>query len=175
MLEALKEFWNAISPKVRQAIKEMTMNCIRRERYDVTTPPDGEKIGVKPPYGGEIFLPYAPTVAGATVGQTVLVEWRGSLSTGIATAFGDGIIKSGRFTVTVSTAWSGTGPYSQNISVPGMSGNYNPTPSLVMPETGQEDAMAAFRKIVAVVASDNQVTIFADEPTTTNISVLLKI
>lgn len=175
MLEAIKEFWKALEPKVNRAIAERTRNCVRRERYDVTAPPDGSKIGVKPPYGVEIFLPYAPAVANAQVGQTVIVEWRGSLSTGIAVSYGDGLIKGATIPIVISTAWNGSGPYTQNISVPGMNADYAPIPYLVMPNSGQSAAMAAFKSIVAISPGENAVTVFSDSPTTTNINVLLKL
>lgn len=175
MLEVIKEFWKSLEPKVIKAISERTRNCVRRERYDVATPPDGEKIGVKPPYGTEIFLPYTATVINAQTGQAVIVEWRGSLSTGTVVAFGDGVIRQATVEVTVSTAWEGSGPYTQTIAVPGMNQSFAPTFLLTVPESGQADAISAFKSIGAVVAGENSVTVFADNPTTTSINILLKI
>lgn len=175
MLEAIKDFWKSLEPKVNRTIAERTRNCVRRERYDVTTPPNGQKIGVTPPYGTEIFLPYAPTVAQAQIGQAVVVEWRGSLSTGVAVSFGDGIVGFADFPITIGTSWEGSGPYTQTISAPGMRVGLIPIPSLIVPSSGQSAAITAFKSIVAVQANNNSVTIYADTPTSASIDVSLKI
>lgn len=175
MLAEVQEFWNSLMPKISKAIAEKTGNCVRRDRFDVSTAPNGEKIGVRQPYGSEIFLPYGPTVAGAAVGQSVIVEWRGSLSTGIVTSYGDGIIKSGVLTANLGTTWSGNGPYTQNVSVPGMSPKFTPEPLLQMPTSGQSAAISAFENIVAVEAGTNSVTVYAKAQTTTAITLLLKL
>lgn len=90
MLEEALSFWNAIKGKVREAIREDTRNAVRMERYDVTTAPNGTKIGVSQPFGDEIFVPYSAEVANARVGDTVLLVWWNSLSTAKAYYFGDG-------------------------------------------------------------------------------------
>ena len=91
MLNDALAFWNAIRPKVDERIRELTQNVVRRERFSVSTPPDGTKIGVKQPFGKtEIFVPYTEKVQSAQIGDTVLVEWRGTLSTALAVTFGDG-------------------------------------------------------------------------------------
>lgn len=90
MLEEALSFWNAIKGKVREAIREDTRNAVRMERYDVTTAPNGTKIGVSQPFGDEIFVPYSAEVANAQVGDTVLLVWWNSLSTAKAYYFGDG-------------------------------------------------------------------------------------
>ena len=91
MLSDAEAFWEAIRPRVDAEIKRLTANAVRRERYDVTTAPNGTVIGVKVPFGRqEIFIPYSTLVANAAVGDTVLVEWRGTLSNAIAMSFGDG-------------------------------------------------------------------------------------
>lgn len=84
-------FWNALKVKVKTLIQQDTFNCMRMERYDVTTAPNGTKIGVTLPEGGqEILIPYADSVAKAVVGDTVMVGWRGSMSTARAMWFGRG-------------------------------------------------------------------------------------
>ena len=90
MLEEALSFWNAIKGKVREAIREDTRNVVRMERYDVTTAPNGTKIGVSQPFGDEIFVPYSAEVANAQVGDTVLLVWWNSLSTAKAYYFGEG-------------------------------------------------------------------------------------
>ena len=91
MLSDAEAFWNAIKPRVDEEIKRLTANAVRRERYDVVTAPNGTTIGVKVPFGRqEISIPYSSRVASAEVGDTVLVEWRGTLSNAIAVSFGDG-------------------------------------------------------------------------------------
>lgn len=84
-------FWNALKVKVKTLIKQDTFNCLRLERYDVTTAPDGAKIGVTLPEGDkEIFVTYSDEVSTASVGDTVMVGWRGSLSNARAMWFGRG-------------------------------------------------------------------------------------
>ena len=85
------EFWEAIAGKVKQTVRGMMEKSLQCERYDVTTAPDGSKIGVKQPFGSrEIFIPYSAEVAEAKVGDTVLVMWWNSLSTAKAWYFGSG-------------------------------------------------------------------------------------
>lgn len=92
MLNDAMAFWKALEPKVREVVRDMTENVVREERFEVVTPPDGEKIGLKQPFGRTIYIPYAPAVANAAEKDTVLVRWRGnSLSTALAYAFGDGL------------------------------------------------------------------------------------
>ena len=83
---------NTIKTKCGQLISEKTQNCLRCERYDVTTAPDGTVIGVTQPYGTtELKIPYTQEVAGAAVGDTVIVFWWGSLSTAKAWCYGNGL------------------------------------------------------------------------------------
>ena len=91
MLNEALSFWEAISGKVKQLIRGETKNVFRTERYEVTTAPDGTKIGVKLPFGtNEIFLPYSSELATATVGESVLVVWWGSMSNAKAYYYADG-------------------------------------------------------------------------------------
>lgn len=91
MLGDALEFWEAIAGKVKQTARNMMEKSLQCERYDVTTAPDGSKIGVKQPFGTrEIFIPYSAEVADAKVGDTVLVMWWNSLSTAKAWYFGSG-------------------------------------------------------------------------------------
>ena len=91
MLSEALAFWDSISGKVKQLIRKETQNTFRVERYEVTTAPDGTKIGVTLPLGNrEIFLPYSAEVASATVGDPVLVVWWGSMSNAKVYYFADG-------------------------------------------------------------------------------------
>lgn len=91
MLSEAKSFWDAIAGKVRELIRGETQNTFRMERYDVTTAPNGSRIGVTKPFGtNEIFLPYSAEVANATVGAPVLVTWWGSMSNAKVYYFADG-------------------------------------------------------------------------------------
>lgn len=84
-------FWNALKSKIKSLIKQETTNCFRMERYDVTTAPNGTTIGVTLPEGSkEIKIPYSNEVSAATVGDTVIVGWRGSLSNAKAIWMGNG-------------------------------------------------------------------------------------
>lgn len=81
MIAEAKAFWDAIAGKVKSLIRTETENAMRMQRYDVTTAPNGTVMGVTQPFGSnEIFLPYSQEVANATVGDTVLVAWWGSMS-----------------------------------------------------------------------------------------------
>ena len=81
MISEAKAFWDPISGKVKDQIQREMGNALQVQRYDVTTAPDGSVMGVTQPFGSnEIFLPYSKEVAGATVGDTVLVAWWGSMS-----------------------------------------------------------------------------------------------
>ena len=91
MLSEAQRFWEAIVGKVRQTAQEISKNAFRCERYEVTTAPDGSKIGVTLPMGSkEIFLPYSTEVSGATVGTPVLVVWWGSMSNAKVYYYADG-------------------------------------------------------------------------------------
>lgn len=90
------EIWEAIKFKVGQFIGEHTKRMLQCARYDVTTPPDGKKIGVKQPFSKtELFLPYSHEVDNAKVGDTVLVVWWGTLSTAKVWFYGNGPSLSG--------------------------------------------------------------------------------
>lgn len=81
MLSDAQRFWDAIAGKVKQVAQDVAQNTFRCERYEVTTAPNGYKMGVTLPLGAkEIFLPYSSEVSGATVGSQVLVVWWGSMS-----------------------------------------------------------------------------------------------
>lgn len=81
MLREAQQFWDAIAGKVRQLVRSETQNALRCERYEVTTPADGEEMGVTLPMGeNEIFLPYSEEVADAAIGDPVLVVWWRSMS-----------------------------------------------------------------------------------------------
>lgn len=91
MISEAKAFWDSISGKVKSLIRKETENAMRLQRYDVTTAPNGTVMGVRQPFGNnEIFLPYSQEVASATVGDTVLVAWWGSMSNAKVYFFANG-------------------------------------------------------------------------------------
>lgn len=91
MLSDAQRFWDAIVGKVKQVAQDVSKNAFRCERYEVTTAPNGSKIGVTLPMGTkEIFLPYSQEVSTATVGQQVLVVWWGSMSNAKVYYYADG-------------------------------------------------------------------------------------
>ena len=91
MLSEAQQFWDAIKGKVRQLIRSETENTYRCERYEVTTAPNGTKVGVTLPAGNnEIFLPYSAEVAGAAVGDPVMAVWWKSMSNAKVCWFADG-------------------------------------------------------------------------------------
>lgn len=91
MLQDAASFAEAVRPLIEKLVKEQTRNVLRADRFDVVTPADGSKMGVRQPFGKrEIFLPYTQEVANAQQGDAVLVLWRGSLSNGKVWCFGNG-------------------------------------------------------------------------------------
>lgn len=129
MISEAKAFWDPISGKVKDQIAKEMGNALQVQRYDVTTDPDGSVMGVTQPFGSnEIFLPYSKEVAGATVGDTVLVAWWGSMSNARVYYFakgydggaggGDAVIAS----ITFPAAWtdSGNGYYTAAPTIDGV-------------------------------------------------------
>ncbi len=90
MLELTSELAKALEPLIRRIVDERTRNALRVERYEVSTAANGTVMGVRQPFGTEIFLPYSQQVQNATVGDSVLVLWRDSLSTAKVWCFGNG-------------------------------------------------------------------------------------
>lgn len=91
MISEAQRFWDAIVGKVRKVAQDESKNAFRCERYEVTTAPNGSKIGVTLPLGSkEIFLPYSSEVSGAAVGSQVLVVWWGSMSNAKVYYYADG-------------------------------------------------------------------------------------
>ena len=128
MLRDAVAFWEAISGKVKQLVKRETKNAFRTERYEVTTAPNGTKIGVTLPLGSkEIFLPYSSEVASATVGDSVLVVWWGSMSNAKVYYFANGYDgslgarpKVGTVSLPLSWNSSGSGYYTETPTVSGV-------------------------------------------------------
>ena len=91
MLSEAQKFWDAINGKVKGTVANLTQNAFRCERYEVTTAPNGTKIGVTLPMGtNELFLPYSKEVSNAAVGSSVLVVWWGSMSNAKVYYFANG-------------------------------------------------------------------------------------
>lgn len=90
MLELTSEFAKALEPMIRRIVEERTRNALRVERYEVSTAANGTVMGVRQPYGNEIFLPYSQEVANAQEGDSVLVLWRDTLSTAKVWCYGNG-------------------------------------------------------------------------------------
>lgn len=129
MISEAKAFWDPISGKVKDQIAKEMGNALQVQRYDVTTDPDGDVMGVTQPFGSnEIFLPYSKEVAGATVGDTVLVAWWGSMSNARVYYFAKGYdgAESGSSSVIASitfpAAWtdSGNGYYTSAPTIDGV-------------------------------------------------------
>ena len=103
-------FWDAIKGKIEALIGTKISKSMQCERYEVTTAPDGSKIGVTLPEGTtEISIPYSEELRTAKVGDTVLVVWYNSLSNAKAYYYGDGYRGSRR----VLYATYGQTPYRQ--------------------------------------------------------------
>lgn len=96
MLDEAKKFWDSISGRIKGLIQDETKSALRLERYDVTTAPNGTKMGVTKPFGStELMLPYSTEVANAKVGDPVLVGWWGSMSNARVYYFAKGYNGSG--------------------------------------------------------------------------------
>lgn len=97
MLKDALAVWKALEGQVRKTVKDMSGKNLQCERYDVTTAPNPStgKIGVSQPFGNEIFVPYSRAVAGAAVGDSVMVFWWKSLSNAKAWYMGDAIGEGG--------------------------------------------------------------------------------
>lgn len=130
MLKEAESFWTSIAGKVRRLIQSETQNTFRCERYDVTTAPADGKIGVTLPLGQtEIFIPYSAEVESATVGDTVLVVWWGSMSNAKAYYFGNGYAGASGGgggsdvllgTISTNTTWTQqTDDWTQTVTVSG--------------------------------------------------------
>ena len=92
MLKESLEFWGVIEGKIKQLIRNEMRKVMQCERYTVTTAPNGTTIGVTLPQDAtELFIPYSQEVSTASVGDVVLVIWRGSLSNAKAWYFGNGL------------------------------------------------------------------------------------
>ncbi len=91
MLDEAKGFRDAIVGRIKGLIHSETKNALRMERYEVTTAPNGSKMGVTKPFGStELMLPYSREVSTATVGSQVLVAWWGSMSNAKVYFFANG-------------------------------------------------------------------------------------
>lgn len=90
MLSEVNAFAKALEPLIRKIVDERMKNSLRVERYEVSTVANGSVMGVQQPFGNEIFLPYSSSVEGAHVKDSVLVLWRGSLSTAKVWSYADG-------------------------------------------------------------------------------------
>lgn len=81
MLEELKKVLAGIRRDTQRLLDNTLKSYLQIARYDVTTAPNGTVIGVTRPFSDtEIQIPYLPYCANATVGDTVLVVWWGSLT-----------------------------------------------------------------------------------------------
>lgn len=125
MLSEAQRFWDAIVGKVKQTVREESKNAFRCERYTVTTAPNGVKMGVTLPMGNtELMLPYSSEVASATVGDTVLVVWWGSMSNAKVYYYANGYngsqgIKVGTIAIPLNWSSSGSGYYTATPTVAG--------------------------------------------------------
>lgn len=90
MLGEVNEFAKALEPLIRRVVLELTQNALRVERYEVSTEAANGVMGVRQPFGSEIFLPYSDEVKNAQEGDSVLVLWHGKLSTAKVWCFGNG-------------------------------------------------------------------------------------
>jgi len=140
MLKEAENFWASIAGKVKSLIKSETQNTFRCERYDVTTAPANGKIGVTLPMGdNEIFIPHSAEVAGASVGDTVLVIWWGSMSNAKAYYFGNGYEGGGGSvllgSISTTTTWTQqTDDWTQAVTITGATVTSNSKVSL-QPDT----------------------------------------
>lgn len=167
MLSEAKQFWDAISGKIKSLIKQETANTFRCERYEVTTAPNGTVIGVTKAFGEkEILLPYSKEVASAIVGQPVLVVWWGSMSNakvyyyanGYMGASGGGGGGEDGATFIPSVSEQGIISWTNNGGLP------NPTPRNIMGPTGDSGVYVG-----ETTPSDPDVNVWIDPEEDTDI------
>ena len=80
------------------------------------------------------------------------------------------------YTATIGTTWSGSGPYTQTVTVTGITADDTPIVDLV-PSTTQATAitqMGEYQKIFKITTAANSITVYATSKTTSNLSIQLR-
>ena len=69
--------WESLKPAIDKEIEKKTAGMVQRRKMKVSTAPSLSTglIGVKEPFGDEIFIPFVGNLATATVGKPVWVEF----------------------------------------------------------------------------------------------------
>lgn len=80
------------------------------------------------------------------------------------------------FTATIGTSWSGSGPYTQDITVTGILASDKPTMDIVPSSTfaTAEAQLEAYENIYRFTTAANKITVYSKEKTTTSIPIQLK-
>ena len=78
----------------------------------------------------------------------------------------------------IGTSWSGSEPCTQNISVPGILESDTPIVDIdlsAVDYSNKDAVIEAYSKIYRITTAANSITIYADEATTTAVSIQLKV
>lgn len=83
------------------------------------------------------------------------------------------------YTATIGTSWSGSAaPYTQTVSVPGILSSDTPIVDINFSSiaySNKEDVVTAWSSIYRITTSNNSITVYADEKTTTAVPIQLKV
>lgn len=78
----------------------------------------------------------------------------------------------------IGTSWSGSAPYTQNISVSGILESDTPIVDIdlsAVDYSNKDAVIEAYSKIYRITTAANSITIYADEATTTAVPIQLKV
>ena len=83
------------------------------------------------------------------------------------------------YKATIGTSWSGSAaPYTQTITVNGITANDTPVIDVDLSSieyTNKDDVIEAYSKVYRITTAANSITVYADEATTTNIPIQIKV
>ena len=131
----------------------------------VTAGSYGPSANASPAHGGTFSVPYVTFDAKgrATAASTKTITLPSAPSTSV-------------YSATVGTTWSGSGPYTQTITVTGITADDTPVVDLV-PSTTYATAqtqLAEYCKIYRITTAANSITVYATAKTSTSLTLQLR-